>query len=152
MSRLPLAAILVSFLGAGCASSNPKGMKATDHLYWTMHDGPAYAAPKCTNAATGAATDGTSSMYFVVDDGGRPALDQRDPDDISESIITNRWSADDGDHYFYWTGDRGVEVVIPKGEGGVKRVYDGVTVAEAAGVTKPTSAVTLNCPLIPYKE
>ncbi|MGZ3417454.1 MAG: hypothetical protein ACXVEE_06280 [Polyangiales bacterium] len=142
--------IVTAGLGAGCSSPVLKGAKVADHEY-LPETKETYVSKSCTTA-DGKPSAGSKAMYFVVHENGQPMLVERNLETDKESIVTNHWTEKDGEHYFWWRGKTAAEYVVPADYAeGVRRVYKDVEVAEAGGVTKSTSASTLNCPLTPVK-
>jgi hypothetical protein len=143
------------------------GGTLSDHDYAASSKAQ-YTSAVCTNASTGAPSKGTNATYHLVEEQGHPALFERGKTG-SGTLITNRWTAPDGDQYFTWVhhggarpGDgaitalfrspyeTGWQYLVPPSGPGARLVYDDCKMSTGAdGVTKPTSAVALKCDLTP---
>jgi hypothetical protein len=123
------------------------GAKIADRDY-AQGQGPGFKVTKCTNLADNSNLPTPNASYHLID-GGKTGLFERSPDGTG-ALIQNRWSEDDGDHYFTWVQSSGWEYVIPKSGPPTRIVYTSLSTGPGAGgATKPTSPATARCEMTP---
>lgn len=145
--RKLLPMLLVLAPAVGCASWYLNGAKMADRDY---SGGPSKGmkAPVCTLLADKSQIAGSDATYHFVSGGEDNGLFERSPDGTG-ALIQNRWSAEDGEHYFTWVQSTGWEYVFPKASQPQRIVYVGVTTKPGPnGTTQPASAPSAICPLI----
>ena len=141
---------LAAVLGlAGCASWFMNGGKLLDKGAEVTVKA-SFTAPACT-LANGSPTPGPAGIEFQLAQSGPDLGVFERGADGSGALITNHWADDKADHYFGWVQSSGWEYVIPKEPGGQaeRLVYVGLEKQEVGTATKPTSAVSARCPLVP---
>lgn len=132
----------------GCASWYLNGAKLADRDYAAGQKG-GFKIDACFSLADHASVPGPTATYHFVTDEGKGGLFERATDG-SGSLIQNRWTEPDGDHYFTWVQRSGWEYVFPKNAAPARLVYSGVEVMTAPdGSKRPGTSPSFKCDLIP---
>jgi hypothetical protein len=128
----------------GCASMFLNGAKIADKDYAKgATDG--FKIAKCTNISNNESIQAPNATYHFVQGG----LFERSSDGTG-AVINNKWSEDDGEHYFAWVQSSGWEYIVPKAGAPTRVVYTGLTTGPGPqGATKPTSSPTARCEMQP---
>lgn len=153
---IPAASTVLMSLGlslaSGCASLFLSGgtLSGTD---LSRDSSASFQFSQCIDPSSNTPSEKPQATAHLLKRDNAPAVFERSPDG-SGTLITNHWRADDADHYFAWinAGGVGYEYVFPAGsvkEG--KRVsYVGMqTRQHSDGSTRPTSAPSLICTMVP---
>ena len=110
--------LVAGVFGTGCtASMLIGGGTLTDHDHAPSSKAQ-YTSATCTNLSTGASSKGTNDTYYVVEEQGQPAFFERSRKG-SGTLITNRWTAADGEHYFTWVHHSGART----GDGAITALF-----------------------------
>lgn len=143
--------IVILGLASGCASMFMHGGKLVDSGYKPTVQAK-YTLQACKDN-NGGDLKGPDAKYLVVDDGESKGLFEKSPDGTG-AVITNHWSASDGDHYFGWVQSSGWEYIIPKSPeaNGTRVIYVGLETQKDGEITKPTSKPVGRCDLVPEKS
>jgi hypothetical protein len=151
MQRVSVVLASAGLLLGGCASMFMNGGKLVDDPS-SLAVKASFVAPNCT-ASDGSPISGPSDIMFqLVQDGPQLAIFERSRDG-SGAVITNTWADAQSDHYFGWVQRQGWEYVIPRVPGvqPMRLVYVNLSTINVGTVTKPMSAVSATCPLVPAK-
>jgi hypothetical protein len=133
---------------SGCASWFIHGAKLADSDLAAGQKG-GFKVTGCTNLADNSPMPGPDTTYHFVNDEGRTALFERSADGTG-AVIQNKWTAEDGEHYFAWVQSSGWEYVVPQGGTPTRIVYAGFdSTTGDDGVTRPTSRPTATCAMVP---
>jgi hypothetical protein len=149
--RTKTASAIVATLAMGCGGSSLNGAKGVAPDYPPQAGAP-YGIDYCLDNHN-APSPGPDAVYQAIDQ-NRALLERSRSETTGEpvnTLVTNHWSAPDGDHYFYWSNGTGWELVLGNG-GGKRLVYFGVDVEhDTSGSMRPRGDPALRCDMIPTR-
>lgn len=142
--------VVAGFIASGCASWFMNGGRLAGAGESVAGATAVLDVPSCTDANGGAIAGPANTRYYLLSGQTGPELFERSADG-SGAVITNRWQAQDGMHFFAWVQSSGWEYVLPQpGAPGVRYVYSGMRVVRAPdGSHRPEGPRIATCPLVP---
>lgn len=112
-----------------------------------------YRLESCKVVATGVKMETPEATYHLIKEEGQVSLFERGPDGTG-TLIQNRWTGSDGDHYFGWVTGMGIaagwEFVIPedKSQSGKRLAFESVRYDKKSdGSIRPVSTPDYECRL-----